>query len=322
MRISTIVPAYNAAAYLERAVESLRATGYADLEIIIVDDGSQDGTWDIAQRLKQLYPKQVSAFVHRDRANLGVSASRNLGIERSSGELVCFLDADDFVYPNRFAAALPALADPAVDAVYTTTEMVFATKEAERAWLFSDRIFGIREELTGAALRHALLAGRVWATSGILIRRSLLEKTGLFLTTLPTAEDCHLWWRMALLGNIKAGDLSRPTGAYFRHGMNSFQIGLDSRLAMLDALLDFQGWARIRRENEAILAEIDERVMNCAIQSYAAARDDGRHDLAWAIMRRLLAAGPIRYGSRPQVIRCVASLAKRSARHALGFCHL
>jgi glycosyltransferase involved in cell wall biosynthesis len=318
MRISAIIPAFNCAAYLERAVESLLATGYPDLEIVVVDDGSRDDTWAVAKRLQDAHTGRLFAYQHPGKENRGVSATRNLGIARSTGELIALLDADDYVYPHRFTAALPALADPDVDAVYTTTEMVFASKDAEEAWLDRDRIFGLSEEVCREPLLRTLLQGRVWATSGILIRRTLLEQTGLFLASLPTAEDCHLWWRMATLGYIRAGDLLRPTGAYFRHHGNSFQMGLRARMTMLEALKDFRRWAIARNVDRAILNTLDGQIVSTSVRCYDAARLAGRYDVAWSVMRKLVAASPLRFGTRREVIRCVGSLTKRSAKQALG----
>jgi len=124
MSVSAIVPAYNAERFLVRAVESLIQTAYPNLEIIIIDDGSTDTTFSIARELQIKYPAIVQVLRHSDYGNHGVSASRNLGILNSSGELICFLDADDYVYSRRFETSVPMLEkDQSIDGVYELTEM-------------------------------------------------------------------------------------------------------------------------------------------------------------------------------------------------------
>ena len=197
--------------------------------------------------------------------------------------------------------------------------MAFATSTAEAQWGINDRIFGLADAVPSEDLFGVLLAGRTWHTGGILVRRAILERTGLFLTELQTAEDCHLWWRMAMSGRIQAGDLSRPTGVYFRHDANSFQMGLSARRTMIEALLDFERWARARDADRAIRASIHHQIVETSVRYYEAARHAGREDLAWSAMRRLLAIRPLGYGRRREVIRCVGSLMKRAAGKAFGF---
>lgn len=107
--VSVIVPVYNGAEYLSEAVESAVGNGYADLEVIIVDDGSTDGSAAVAQGLAGRYPDQVRLLFHPDRRNHGVSAARNRGLEAARGKYVAFLDADDRMLPGHLAASVADL---------------------------------------------------------------------------------------------------------------------------------------------------------------------------------------------------------------------
>lgn len=108
--VSVIVPAFNVEPYVAEALESLVRQSYPDLEIVVVDDGSSDGTVAIAERF--------SARDHRVRVlshsrNRGLYAARNTGIQAATGEYVALLDADDVAYPDRIARQVAALqADP------------------------------------------------------------------------------------------------------------------------------------------------------------------------------------------------------------------
>ena len=99
-RVSVIIPAHNAARFLGQAIESVRAQTYTDWEIVVVDDGSSDGTWEL---LRAAGPRVRS--LRRERAG-GPAVARNLALEHASGELVAFLDADDLLLPRYLESQL------------------------------------------------------------------------------------------------------------------------------------------------------------------------------------------------------------------------
>lgn len=94
--VSIIIPVYNSQKYLKTTVESLLSQTYRDFEIILVDDGSTDTSGELCDDLV-LTDSRVSV-IHK--TNGGVSDARNVGIERAKGELIWFVDHDDFVFPD------------------------------------------------------------------------------------------------------------------------------------------------------------------------------------------------------------------------------
>ena len=102
--VSVIVPAYNAERTLRRSVNSVLNSGYDAIEVIIVDDGSTDGTAQVAGELSR-----DSRVKYEYQENGGVSAARNRGIELCSGDYLSFLDADDYVLPGVYEASLEVL---------------------------------------------------------------------------------------------------------------------------------------------------------------------------------------------------------------------
>lgn len=105
--ISVIVPVYNVSLYLSRCIESLRSQTFHSFEVLLIDDGSTDGSASLADEWAGL-DNRIRAF---HQANAGVSAARNRGLEEAVGRFVCFVDADDWVYPSYLEAlhaALPA----------------------------------------------------------------------------------------------------------------------------------------------------------------------------------------------------------------------
>jgi glycosyltransferase involved in cell wall biosynthesis len=99
-RVSIIIPAHNAARFVGQAIESVREQTYRDWEIVVVDDGSHDDTWELLQAAGP----QVRSF-HREHAG-GPAVARNLALEHATGELVAFLDADDLLLPRYLESQL------------------------------------------------------------------------------------------------------------------------------------------------------------------------------------------------------------------------
>lgn len=298
MRISAIIPAYNSEAYLERAVRSLVETGQEGLEIVIVDDGSTDRTWEVARELQQRYSRQVKAFQHEDGRNLGVSAARNLGVERSSAPLLCFLDADDYVYPHRFDSALQILGEQCdVDGVYQLSEICYSDQASrDQWWDKGDVYFGFAEPIPPDRLLEELLRSRCWATSAILFRRNLLDKSGLFAPQLRQAEDCHLWFRMAACGTLVSGDLTRPVSAYWRHTASAHQPSPLNRLHMIRAMVSFRRWLQRRSREDARLPMIERAIENNILNGIIEARRRRDRKTAW----HLAVVGSYRF---PAVLR-------------------
>lgn len=105
VKLSIIVPAYNAEKYLPDCLNSILANTYRDFEILLIDDGSVDGTGEICDRF-QRENTQIKVF-HTE--NRGLPSARNLGIENASGQFIGFVDADDLVSPNMFGALVGAM---------------------------------------------------------------------------------------------------------------------------------------------------------------------------------------------------------------------
>lgn len=107
--ISVIVIFLNAAEYLGEAVDSILSQSYEDWELLLVDDGSTDGSSEIARSFAALQPGRIFYLEHEGHQNLGMSASRNLGIRNAKGQYIAFLDADDYWLPERLETHLKIL---------------------------------------------------------------------------------------------------------------------------------------------------------------------------------------------------------------------
>lgn len=116
--VSVIVPVYNCAEYLPACIESILSQTHSDLQLILVDDGSSDGSGAICDR----YAASDSRITLVHQENRGVSAARNAGLDRAAGEYLLFVDSDDLLDPRTLEAAVEAFSQPQTDLVSFKTE--------------------------------------------------------------------------------------------------------------------------------------------------------------------------------------------------------
>lgn len=197
--VSVIIPAFNRADTIIRALRSVFAQDGATFEVIVVDDGSTDGTGDVAEALADPRVRVVR------QANAGVSAARNRGIAEAQGDLIAFLDSDDEWLPGKLAAQVSLLhaGSPCLGMVYSGFESVAAdgTCSAHRArhrgWIYRDLL--ARNVVTGCG-------------TTVMFRRDALEMVGGFDPALPCNEDYDLVLRVARF--FAADCIAEPAARY------------------------------------------------------------------------------------------------------------
>ncbi len=181
--VSVVIPNYNYARFLSQAIDSALSQTYSNVEVIVVDDGSSDGSLDVLHS----YQGRVRWFVQR---NKSVAAARNLGIRESHGDLVAFLDADDVWEPNKLAEQVPLFDDSVVGMVYCGVRYI--DEDGNSLGITTDGLSGkILREL--ALLRTPGLA----AGSSSVVRRECLDRVGLFDVALSTSADWDFLRRIA-----------------------------------------------------------------------------------------------------------------------------
>jgi len=183
-RVSVVIPSYNCARFLRETLESVFAQTCPDVEIIVVDDGSTDGSKELLER----FADRVRV-IHQE--NQGVSAARNRGIRESRGEFVAFLDADDLWHPEKLEQQLRLFANPAVGLVHCAVEYM---DEQNRP--LGTNFTGRRGRVLKAI---ALLQGTVVLAGGstAVVRREAFDKVGFFDREMSTAADWDMWRRIA-----------------------------------------------------------------------------------------------------------------------------
>jgi glycosyltransferase involved in cell wall biosynthesis len=206
-RVSVVMPVYNAARHLEAALRSALASSLVELEVIVVDDGSTDGSLEIARAIAD--PR---VLVITQRASGGPSRPRNVGIARSRAPYVALLDADDLLKPDKLSAAVAALdAHPGAGLAFADFERIDDEgRVIERTTLAGYPVFQSLKARPAAAgwrvlpseeFARGLLYENFIGTSGVILRRSALEHLGTpFDETLTYSEDRDLWFRLAHAG--------------------------------------------------------------------------------------------------------------------------
>lgn len=177
-RVCIVVPAFNAEAHLAQTLDSVRRQTCRDWELVIVDDGSTDGTAAIAEAFARSYiPEGVSVRVIQQ-ANAGLSAARNRGVGSSGSELIALLDSDDVWHPQKLERQLTALeARPTAD--FCFTGFGWWAGEDPTAWL-AVRFNGkpaIDESLSGWVYHRLILENHALPSSW-LFRRSAWQRLG------------------------------------------------------------------------------------------------------------------------------------------------
>jgi len=185
VRVSIVTPFLNAAPFLEEAVDSVLAQTYPHWELLLVDDGSTDGSTAIALALAAAHPRRVRYLSHEGRVNKGASASRNLATMVAQGEFIAFLDADDVYLPNKLEDQVPLLeAHPDVGMLYGATEYWYSWtgRPEDRARDAVWRRYGVEPDavidpprLLTTFLRDG---GTVPCMGSVLARRAAIARVG------------------------------------------------------------------------------------------------------------------------------------------------
>tara|TARA_B110000014_G_scaffold225019_1_gene183551 strand:+ start:31 stop:906 length:876 start_codon:yes stop_codon:yes gene_type:complete len=181
-KVSVIVPTYNRADRLERALNSIVSQTYQDFELIVVDDGSTDKTY----QLMKSFPKAQYFYIKK---NSGVSKARNVGLAFAKGELICFLDSDDLWKEKKIQI-----------------QSLWLENNKDSQICYTDEIWvrnGVRvnpmnrhRKYSGDIFRHCLGLCIV-SPSSVMIRAKLFDEIGNFDESLPACEDYDLWLRIA-----------------------------------------------------------------------------------------------------------------------------
>jgi glycosyltransferase involved in cell wall biosynthesis len=254
--VTTIIPVFNRAAMLRRSVDSVLAQTYRHIELIIVDDGSEDETARVADELALAHP-EIIRVIHKE--NAGPGLAREAGRQQARGDFIQYLDSDDWLLPNKFRDQVAALKqNPHADIIYGITQLVDEQGNILKA---PSKDTGVRR----SQLFPALLVDRWWHTATPIYSKRISDLAGEWYAKRP--EDWDLEARMAAY-NPQLAYVDKPVSCHLEHDMP----GRVSRGKIADYLLD-EAWFL-------------PRLYRCAIQAGVAAdAPEMQHFSKWAFMR-------------------------------------
>jgi len=189
--VSVILPTFNRREYLAASVESVLGQTYRDFELIVIDDGSTDGTGEMVE-------SRWPSIRYFPQANAGVAAARNRGLDEARGRLIAFADADDLWHHGKLARQVGLLADNAkIDVVCTAKRVIdHGGHVSGRQW----------KRLHAGRVTEALF-GHVFVTMpSVVVRRELVDRVGRFDVGLRIHSDYEFWLRASLWTEFAAID--------------------------------------------------------------------------------------------------------------------
>lgn len=208
MKFSVIMPLYNKAPYVEKAIRSVLTQTYADYELMIVDDGSTDGSAEVAE--KTIVEHSQCKMIIQE--NAGVSVARNNGVAASQGEYLCFLDADDWWETTFLEAMSKLIVDFPEAGIYGTNyTIVNETKRKTRV-----AGVGVEEGFVKGYINYCQVYAKtlvmpLW-TGAVCMSRRIFDEFGGFPKGIKLGEDFLLWIRVVL--KYKVAFLNEPLAYY------------------------------------------------------------------------------------------------------------
>ena len=246
--VSVVIPCYNGEAYLARALDSVRRQTRPADEVIVVDDGSTDRSPRIA--------RDAGAAVIVTEMNGGPAAARNRGIREARGELIAFLDADDFWEPNHLAELVPLLEREDSVALAFSRERRLGDWEGEHP-----RVLPAGKP---ADAFWPLLRSNFIPQMGAVARRDVLLKLGGYREDMRYAEDYDLWLRLARRGPLICTEA--VTCNHFAHAAQASRR--DDLLARGAFEARHRVWSELRAGGSAADVARAEQIMRAAWQQY------------------------------------------------------
>lgn len=192
IKVSVIIPAYNAETFLSRTIQSALNQTFRDFELIIVDDGSTDNTKEIVRKF-QVNNSQIKYFLKENSG--GPAGPKNLGLKKSKGKFIAFLDHDDEWLPEKLEEQVESFensTDSKLGIIICYPVLVHSNKK---------KIFEI-PSLEEETFKKILLGNFIYSCSGVMIKKEVIEKVGYFDEKLKYADDWDMWIRIIFRYNL------------------------------------------------------------------------------------------------------------------------
>ncbi|TXK46966.1 glycosyltransferase family 2 protein [Pontibacter qinzhouensis] len=266
--VSVIVPNFNNATYLEECIDSIYNQTYSKIEVILIDDGSTDNSYEIIKKLEEKHRSLKTFF----KENGGPSSARNLGLRKAVGEVLAFIDADDIWLKNKLENQISVLLSKKSDIALSDYNLLIegkTTPSHEQARTDFDNIspleFFYDNPLKGSA-------------SNVIITRRVYEAVGDWDTYLRSSEDPDYWLRCILNGFQVS--YSNTVDVLIRNHSNNARS--DNSRMFYFQLMSLDKWIKLLELHQV---QVPENLLRKAVRARLSriryyANKMGRHDLA------------------------------------------
>ncbi|USD43542.1 glycosyltransferase family 2 protein [Vibrio sp. SCSIO 43135] len=299
-KVSVIIPTYNCKQYLNKALSSVVEQSHRDLEVIVIDDNSNDGS----DELLQYWASVDSRIKVLNQPGLGASMARNIGIAQATGDYIAFLDADDFWLPNKIVDQLE------LHQFYPEIALSFTNyNHLTESYQEIIDCFGYWDKFQSETRRFLLLeqpldfiiANNIIGTSTVMVKTDVLKQMKPFDSSFTYCEDWELWLRIcekhsvAALNSVKTGYLMRQGSQTQSHEKRL------ANLACIENILEkYQGYTHSQRPIRIAQARL--------LEGYADYhRELSQHLTAMKLQCRSMFAHP-----QPRKLRSILGDCKRS----------
>jgi len=289
MKVSIIMPVYNREKYLAEAINSVLEQTYNDIELIIIDDGSSDASLDIANDYANKHPNKVRVLSQK---NAGASAARNNGIDNAKGDLVAFLDSDDFYEKTKIQEQV-ALYHKHPDASFIYCDYYIVNNRNEIT-----KHVESNESMTGNIYNKLWLASsEIWGGTMMVSKVKMIEAGG-FNIDLAGSENVDLRLKLSLLGPVYY--VAKPLCRYRRHDSN---ITLESNLMddciikLINTHLGDNGQLNLPLWKKVMSIYNFKQGMRCFSK--------GDYKLATGLFLKSIKFNPMQTKSYVQILRCL-----------------
>lgn len=275
-RIDVVIPVYNGARFLEKAVLSAVRQTLAPARILICDDGSTDETPEIAKRLADAFP----VVEHLRLEHGGEASARNGGLRAATGDYVAFLDADDVWMPSKLQAQMDvfARADARVGVVHCGYRLI-----DEHGAPIEDRYVAAPSR-RGDVFRDILLDD--YAVSGsasaVVVRRAVLDRVGFFDERLFHGADADMWLRLAYVSHFDFAP--EPLVALRVHGSSAQRVNARAKAIdfFMQQLIFYEKWQEVAGSDPAFRANLRRRALLLMLPSVT---EPGRLEVLYEALR-------------------------------------
>ncbi|MFC2157980.1 glycosyltransferase family 2 protein [Acidobacteriota bacterium] len=256
--VSVVIPTFNRAGVIERCIKSVQDQTYRDFEIVVVDDASKDNTAEVVEKIQDERIRYIKL-----EKNTGPSQSRNIGIEKSRGKYIAFLDDDDEWLPEKLEVQVRIFdeADEKIGAVYSA---FWRIQKNKRLYIPSKKIKKKEGDLLDNVLKRYMIG-----TPAILVRKDVLDEVGYFDAELRALVDWDLWIRIARAYHFRFVDKPLTVSYYSKVSVSANRMNV---IAAYEVLL--KKHADIIMKNRSVLAKIYLRMGNA--YSHSGKASEGR----------------------------------------------